>query len=153
MSAEVQAPAVTAEVVVAIVTDVLASLGVETVELPHEPPSAAHWTASVGVTGTWGGHVTVSCSPETAAALTSTMLGLEPGEASQEDVADAVGELANMVGGSVKGMLPPPNTLSLPHVVLAAGSHHFPHATTVCSVALAAPHGPLLVDVRTSTTP
>ena len=41
---------------------------------------------------------------------------------SPEDVADVLGELANIVGGNVKAMLPPGASLSLPRVVLAAVS-------------------------------
>jgi chemotaxis protein CheX len=147
------AEAVTGEAVAAIAAGVLSSLGVETAELPYEPLEGPAWTASVSVTGTWGGHVAVSCSPSTAQALTAVMLRRGQDEVSHEDVEDAVGELANMIGGSVKGMLPPPSTLSLPHVVPAAGARPLPPSTALRSVALAAPHGPLLVDVRTSTTP
>jgi len=38
---------------------------------------------------------------------------------SQEDLSDVLGELANIVGGNVKAMLPPGCQLSLPQVVLA----------------------------------
>jgi chemotaxis protein CheX len=37
-------------------------------------------------------------------------------ELADSDIADAVGELANIVGGNVKSLLPPPTTLSLPVV-------------------------------------
>jgi chemotaxis protein CheX len=45
------------------------------------------------------------------------MLDLQQGAASPDDVRDALGELANMVGGNIKGLLPGPTQLSLPLVV------------------------------------
>jgi chemotaxis protein CheX len=46
------------------------------------------------------------------------MLGLD-GPLDDEDVADAVGELANMIGGNIKGLMPGPSVLTLP--VVASG--------------------------------
>ena len=53
-----------------------------------------------------------------ATAVTDAMLGLDPGDGPRpaEDVADAVGELVNMIGGNVKSLMPGPSTLSLPLV-------------------------------------
>lgn len=48
-----------------------------------------------------------------AAALLGTPDGQEPTAA---DVDDAVGEIANIVAGNVKALLPEPSTLSLPRV-------------------------------------
>ena len=44
------------------------------------------------------------------------MFGMEPDEVSADEVADAVGELTNMVGGNIKSLLPEPSLLSLPTV-------------------------------------
>ena len=106
-------------------------------------------TASVSVTGNWSGHVTVTCSQNTAVALTAMMLGIDAPEVVESDMADAVGELANMVGGSLKGLLPPPSTLSLPHVITGAGAaiHHFPHSEPICDSVLPAVHGPVTIAV------
>ena len=49
-------------------------------------------------------------------------LAMEPDEVSTEDLSDVLGELANIVGGNLKAMLPPGATLSLPQVVLAPES-------------------------------
>jgi chemotaxis protein CheX len=44
------------------------------------------------------------------------MWGQGPAELGSREVYDAWGELVNMVGGNLKALLPPPGTLSLPHV-------------------------------------
>lgn len=90
--------------------------------LPFE--SAGVWSASVTVTGGWQGIVTVELTEYVAGALAATMLALPEGiEVVDADVADAVGELVNMVGGNVKSLMPGPSVLSLPSV--AAGRAAF----------------------------
>jgi chemotaxis protein CheX len=45
-------------------------------------------------------------------------LGVSPEELSTDDIRDAAGELANITGGSVKALLAPTCSLSLPSVVI-----------------------------------
>ena len=53
----------------------------------------------------------------------------------QEDVNDVLGELANIIGGNVKAMLPAGCFLSLPQVVLApASATTYPSAVQVCGL-------------------
>jgi chemotaxis protein CheX len=79
--------------------------------------------ASVQFTGEWEGAVVVGCSEsfgrEAAAALfASAADAVEP-----DEVADALGELANIIGGNVKPLLPRTASLSLPTVVRGAEVH------------------------------
>ena len=54
---------------------------------------------------------------QTAADLTRALLGESAPELLEhEDVADAFGEIANVVGGNVKAALPGPSALGLPEV-------------------------------------
>lgn len=79
--------------------------------------------AQVALAGDWAGSVRLGCSPATAASLARTMLGARDGDPVPDaDVHDAVGELANVVGGNVKGMLPGTTSLGLPQVLSAAGT-------------------------------
>ncbi len=78
--------------------------------------SGRQLTGSVHITGGWSGSVTVRAGHELASRVAAAMFMMEPGEASDEDVRDAFGELANMVGGNVKGMMPNSEALSLPVV-------------------------------------
>lgn len=58
-------------------------------------------TAMVGFAGYFNGVVSVHASDKLAMKFTSQMLGIEVDEVG-EDVIDALGEIANMIGGSFK---------------------------------------------------
>jgi chemotaxis protein CheX len=77
-------------------------------------------TALIGLSGTARGTVALSFPMETAAAMASRLLGAD-GDASEESVSDAVGELVNIVAGGAKARFCTDNAtpidLSLPNVV------------------------------------
>ncbi|MFA6297749.1 MAG: chemotaxis protein CheX [Nocardioides sp.] len=106
----------------AVVDEVWSSfLGHEEPLLPALPDPASAggitWSAATSVTGAWNGVVTVKIPDAVAHTATERMLGLVAGQAlTTEDVADAVGELVNMIGGNVKSLMPGPSVLSLPLV-------------------------------------
>jgi hypothetical protein len=86
------------------------------VPLPGKLPSdvISSW---VDVVGPWTGTVVLTAGRQTAADLTRALLGdASPEILDHEDVADAFGEIANVVGGNVKAALPGPSALSLPEV-------------------------------------
>jgi chemotaxis protein CheX len=83
-------------------------------------PSDVH--SSVSITGSWHGHVVYASSTAAARRAAAAFLAVEPDEVSPEDLSDVLGEIANIVGGNVKAMLPPGAQLSLPQVVLAPES-------------------------------
>jgi chemotaxis protein CheX len=86
------------------------------VPLPGELPAdvLSSW---VDIVGPWTGSVVLTTGRETAAELTRALLGESaPPELEDEDVSDAFGEIANVVGGNVKAALPGPSALSLPDV-------------------------------------
>ena len=81
-------------------------------ELPGDVVSS--W---VDVVGPWTGTVVLTTGRETAEELCRALLGpATPEVIEYEDVADAFGEIANVVGGNVKAALPGPSALSLPDV-------------------------------------
>ncbi len=88
---------------------------------PGAPFEAAGvWSAVVAISGAWQGVVTVELEESLARLLTARMLAIPEGEEiGDSDIADAVGELVNMIGGNVKSLMPGPSSLSLPSV--AAG--------------------------------
>jgi chemotaxis protein CheX len=93
-------------------------------------PSEVH--SSVSITGSWTGHVVYASSSAAARKAAAAFMAVEVDEVSAEDVADVLGELANIVGGNVKAMLPAGATLSLPQVVLAPESAtKYPNAERV----------------------
>jgi chemotaxis protein CheX len=95
---------------------------VETPLLPRQPgqpgpaPGARTFTGCVQITGAWEGAVTMHCSEVLAKVLTAAMFMVDPEDTTPEEVTDALGELANMVGGNVKALLPEPCRISLPAV-------------------------------------
>jgi hypothetical protein len=81
------------------------------------PPPADVVSSWVDIIGPWTGSVVVTCAPATAAALTESVLMTRPPEVvDDEDVADALGELANVLGGNIKSVLPGESRLGLPRV-------------------------------------
>jgi hypothetical protein len=84
--------------------------------MPGELPADA-LSSWVDVVGPWTGSVVLTTGRQTAADLTRALLGeTAPELLDYEDVADAFGEIANVVGGNVKAALPGPSGLSLPEV-------------------------------------
>ncbi len=63
-------------------------------------------TGMVGLVGTYSGVLSIHCPQPLAVKITSNMLGMEVVEVeAEEDVNDALGEIANMLGGQVKMVL------------------------------------------------
>jgi chemotaxis protein CheX len=61
-------------------------------------------TGMVGFAGTYSGVISIHCPVKLAMQITSNMLGMECDEVN-EDLNDAIGEISNMLGGSVKQVL------------------------------------------------
>jgi chemotaxis protein CheX len=86
------------------------------VPLPGEPVTdpVSSW---VDVVGPWTGSVVLTTGRRTAEELTRALLREHSPEVLEhEDVVDAFGEIANVVGGNVKAALPGSSGLSLPDV-------------------------------------
>ncbi|MBK7722262.1 MAG: chemotaxis protein CheX [Austwickia sp.] len=106
------------EDVAQIVTEVWTSmLGLEAERL--ESPGKIEGKAiagSVGVSGGMEAQISLEMSEEAAMKFAGLMFGLEPDAVSDDDVADSVGELTNMVGGNIKSLIADSGMLSLPVV-------------------------------------
>jgi len=61
-------------------------------------------TSMIGLAGDLKGVLAIHCPAETAQGITGAMLGMEVEELN-EDVKDAIGEIANMVAGGLKTSL------------------------------------------------
>ena len=90
-------------------------LGLEAVE-GGEVADEAAFVTSVDISGAWEGTVSISFTRSLAQKVTAAMLESKESDATVAEVSDVIGELANMVGGNVKGLFPGPCTLSLPRV-------------------------------------
>jgi chemotaxis protein CheX len=84
------------------------------------PPAQSPWCGCVRVGGAWNGLVKVSMSEALTRRAAAAMFGAPAEGLSHADLTDALAEITNMTGGSVKALLPGPSRLSLPHVVTDA---------------------------------
>lgn len=80
----------------------------------HEP---ADRFAAISIGGAWTATLLVATTDACAARFAGALLGLAPADVDPADLDDAFGELVNVVGGNVKGLVDDPGaTLSLPVV-------------------------------------
>ncbi len=96
----------------------------EPIDAP-DSPRPAEVVSLVGLTGAITGSLSLRCGREHARDLTARFLGADGQEIkSLDDVRDAVGELVNMIGGSLKTAIgsPEPIELSLPTVATTVKS-------------------------------
>ena len=76
----------------------------ETIAVSSEPEWTEEVVSFIGLAGAWVGTGTILCSPSLACRICSQML-MTDANAVNEEVLDAMGELTNMVIGSVKNDL------------------------------------------------
>jgi chemotaxis protein CheX len=109
---------VSADELWSIVTEVWESiLGSGVVQADHAFGLDAALTAAVSIHGDWDGLVTFTCPEPAARDIARVMLDLDAEAAlSEDDVEDALGEIANVVGGQVKSLCAGENRLGLPDV-------------------------------------
>ena len=96
-----------------------------------EPVTQFHCsvTGMVGMAGSYTGMLSIHCPSQLAIKITSNMLGMDVEEVG-EDVSDALGEIANMLGGHVKQVLSKGGldlNLSIPTVI--SGETYTIHST------------------------
>ncbi|GGC01781.1 chemotaxis protein CheX [Cellulomonas carbonis] len=83
----------------------------------EQPAVEDEMHAWVDVDGAAPGRVLLTTERDTATRITRALLMMDAGESvSDEDFRDALGEVANVVGGNVKALVPDPGALSLPQV-------------------------------------
>ncbi len=80
-------------------------LGCSVTRSQQMPPPEGDITAMVGLAGGLSGVLSIRCSLETANVLASKMLGIDTAEA-ESATRDALGEITNVVAGSVKAAVP-----------------------------------------------
>jgi chemotaxis protein CheX len=89
------------------------------VEATSPAPGANVLCSSIAIGGPWSATLLLHCTSNLARVATATVLGMELDELDPADVRDIIGELANIVGGNVKGFVSDADsewTLSLPVV-------------------------------------
>lgn len=93
-------------------------LGMSLTGEPEPPPAPGSptVTGTIEIGGAWEGKVDVRCSEALARRAAAAMFGMAPEDVTEAEIADALGEIANMAGGNLKALLPSGSKLSLPHV-------------------------------------
>jgi len=110
-------PAQYQEEISRIVDDVFRVMFADNPKRVEESPQHGYdYTASVGFCGDWKGALLVRCGVATAESFARKLL--KTPRVFSEDISDAMGEVANMIGGNLKSVLPPGVALSVPCVAL-----------------------------------
>jgi|YNPMSStandDraft_1061717.scaffolds.fasta_scaffold02024_4 chemotaxis protein CheX len=108
----------------------------------------------IGLTGRAVGAVVLTLSKPVALKAASTLLLSDYSEIN-DDVVDAVGELANMVAGAAKAELEEYSlAVSLPNVITGRDHEiHFPSNVTPICIPFSSDWGPLALEVGLTTSP
>ena len=93
-------------------------LGVEVQPAEQEwRPARDRLTGAVYLAGAWRGAVLLECDRDQAYYFTNRLMAVPLPREVDDDVRDTLGELANMLGGNLKSVLPHGVVLSMPSVV------------------------------------
>ena len=88
---------------------------------PHGSPSCSSGTrtvsACVQITGAWGGAVLLHTPERAAREAAAAIFQCDPAKVTVTEMQEAVAELANMIAGNIKALVPEPSHLSLPTVI------------------------------------
>ncbi len=98
--------------------------------------------------GDWNGNVSLMFSPDLSRNAASRMLKLATNDVTTTDQHEVATELANMIGGNLKSLLPSPSKLSLPITSPSIGGAAFQHLRPSQGVTLTALEGGLLLAVN-----
>jgi chemotaxis protein CheX len=80
-------------------------------------PALSRLTSFVQMTGDWNGAMLLECSPRQACLFAGRILSMDPPYIVDDDVRDALGELANVIGGNMKCGMSAGVRLSMPTVM------------------------------------
>lgn len=141
----------TDEQIVGIAQDVWSSFTGKVIRWANDevvPGSDDVTVGSVAVTGEWRGYVLLACPTQLARTAASAMFDVPAEQLTDDEVADALGELTNMIGGNIKSLLPRPGRLSMPAVTVGASNvAPMPRAQLLNKVSLACDGLQLAVSV------
>ena len=96
--------------------DTMLGVEVQPVEMDWRP-ARDRLTGAVYLAGAWRGAVLLECDRGQACYFTNRLMAIPLPEKLNDDVRDTMGELANMLAGNLKSVLPRGVVLSMPSVV------------------------------------
>ena len=106
-----------------------------------DPPGSEHLVATMDLAGEWLGQLVVAAAHPTAAHLAAAMLR-EAEEPEEQELRDALGELANVLAGNLRQALDPTGMLfelSFPRVQLSSEAAPWSEQAEVTGLHLAGP--------------
>ncbi|MFN8024280.1 MAG: chemotaxis protein CheX [Acidimicrobiales bacterium] len=124
-------------------------VGSELAPIDDVVPTEDVMCSSISIHGPWSATLLLYCDRMVASASTASVLGMDPAEVEQADVRDIMGELANIIGGNLKGAVSDDNTawkLSLP--VVSDGMQTVPGSKLTIELAFIGPWGTIGCQVR-----
>lgn len=84
---------------------------------PSELMAGEYMTACIGISGAWNGVVKVRVSLDLLTLAASQIFSIDKTTVESRDRTDTITELTNMLGGTVKCMLPESCDLALPEII------------------------------------
>jgi chemotaxis protein CheX len=147
METNLQSPLVTEEQLTEVMESVFSAMLCLPIAAPKDQSvmyGSSQLAGYVHISGTWNGTVLLMCSEHFGRKAAAIMLGVSERNVTLSDVHDAIAELANIIAGGIKCVLPAPSSLSLPTVTY--GSHysvHVPRTVLVGRIELASDHEPI----------
>lgn len=110
---------ITTEEILEVTNNVFTTMLERPVELTDNPEDLADQspiTGCVHISGEWNGAVMLQTSGQLATYAASKMFAMDDADVQKNDLQDTMAELANMIGGNIKSLVPGPSLLSLPTV-------------------------------------
>jgi len=92
-------------------------LEIQDIEGPVQPSASPSMTAAIHISGDFHGGIRLECSRAIVRRAASIMFDLPADQLGEEDDRDVIGELANVVAGNIKALIPGSNSISLPTIV------------------------------------
>jgi chemotaxis protein CheX len=129
----------------------IAVLGVSTGSAPSALESENHVVGTVSIHGSWSGHLSLTVSHACAELIAAEMFQLAAETITPSEIVDALGELANILGGNIKAAVPQPSALSLPQVVVDARSLTLYRARHVATAHLEWQGNPIVLSLWDAT--
>jgi chemotaxis protein CheX len=112
-------------------------------------PTEGAMCASISIHGPWSATLLLFTHRDVAYASTAAVLGMTLAEVTEPDVLDIMGELANIIGGNLKGAVSDDNAgwkLSLP--VVSDGMQTVPGSKLSTEIGFIGPWGAIGCQVR-----
>ena len=108
-----------AEHVTQMVDELFSSMfdtSIELIDGPFDATAPESFQAAIRINGDWKAELRVIASRQLAESIAQSMFDVDASELNEGEILDALGEIANVIGGNVKGVVDQACSLSLPCV-------------------------------------